>query len=172
MVLSGLLEGAGRSLGLHSSSVHCTQLASERGERLGEALRTPLHRSGLERVAKAGADFFTESMQTARAPGEGLVCAPLSSQPNSLGQRVTGKDTVTGRGMGRRANEPRGSSQKFGSEKQATAGNDANSCHHLRDQLLARVWTLRWCVTSSEVSSRLGAVMFRTWQGYSANRGA
>lgn len=62
------------------------------GEGLGEALRTPLHRSGLEIVA----GFPTESTQTVGAPGEGLVCFHLSSQTHSLRQGVMRKDNNEG----------------------------------------------------------------------------
>lgn len=78
MVLPGLVQGAGCSLGVQSISVHCTQLPSERGERLEEALRTPLNRLGLEMVAKAGADFFLESKGTQR--GTGLYSFVLTAQ--------------------------------------------------------------------------------------------
>lgn len=63
--------------------------------------------------------------------------------------------------------------QKSGSEKQTTAGNGKNLCCHLTEQLLLQVWTLYWCMTSSEVSVWPEAVMFTPWVGmcYLANHG-
>lgn len=85
-----MVQGAGCHMGLHSGSVHCTQLASEGGEGLGEVMRTPRHPSGLETVSKSWSRFLHSKDANCQGTRRGVGLRTLvftAQQPGAKGDR-------------------------------------------------------------------------------------